>query len=162
MAYFVRERLWKSAATGGSASMRAFHVLLAGVLAHPCASLPDEPPRRLYEITTETTMPHLEESLRYTNTREQRCLTQPELWSSFPVLQHAALKGCKLAQESRQEESLSYELICEGGSETTGRATWRLGGAQLRGTLHVKLGGKNMTFDQTVTAKLLGECSQGD
>jgi hypothetical protein len=145
--------------TGGSAIMRAFQVLLAGVLAHPCSSLPDETSRRLYDVATETTMPHLEESLRYTNTREQRCLTQAELWSAFPVLQHAALKGCKLAQESREEAALSYALICEGGSGTTGRATWRIGGAQLRGTLHVKLGGKNMTFDQTVTAKALGECS---
>ena len=137
----------------------ALHILIVCVLTQSSAPAAEETPRRLYEITTETTMPHLEESLRYTNTREQRCLAQDQLWSAFPVLQHAALKGCRLEQESRQQDALSYALICDGGNGTTGRAIWQPARNQLRGTLHVKLGGKNMTFDQTVTARPLGECA---
>jgi hypothetical protein len=116
-------------------------------------------PPRLYEIVTETAMPHLEENLRYATTRERRCLEQDELWTAFSILQYAALKDCRLEQESRQEDAVSYALACAGGHGTTGRATWRLGRTHSIGTLNVKLGGKNMTFYQLVTARALGACS---
>ena len=140
-------------------AMRTLQILIASTLTSACAWAADQTPRQLYEVITETRMPHLEENLRYADTREQRCLAQDQLWSAFPVLQHAALKGCKLEQESRQQDGLSYALVCDGGKGTTGRATWQPARHQLRGTLHVKLGGKNMTFDQTVTARPLGECA---
>jgi hypothetical protein len=123
------------------------------------AQAADLPPRRAYEVVTETAMPHLEESLRYATTRQKRCLSQAELHSVFPVLRHESLKGCNLGDESRNDETVSYRLICGGGNLTTGAARWRLGAAHVSGTLDVKLGGKNMTFNQRVTATPLGECS---
>src|SRR5262245_35777868 len=114
---------------------------------------------QLYEIVTETTMPHLEENLRYATTREQRCVDDENaLWSSFPVLNFAALQDCRLEQESREENAVSYALVCTGGHGTTGRATWELGRTQSIGTLNVKLCGKNMTLSQRVTATSLGAC----
>jgi hypothetical protein len=118
-------------------------------------------PLRMYEVTTETGMPHLEESLRYTLTREKHCLAHQGLSDAFPILKSPALKGCKLDQESRRDDTVSYLLVCAGGHGTTGRATWHLGEHQIRGTLDVKLGGKNMTFYQRVTARSLGECGPG-
>jgi len=50
-------------------------------------------------------------------------------------------------------------LVCEGGHGTTGRAIWQLGRTHSVGTLSVKLGGKNMTFSQRVTARALGACA---
>jgi hypothetical protein len=102
-------------------------------------------PSRLYEVTIETVMPHLEENLRYLST-------------VFPILDHPALAGCKLGAEAREADSVSYRLICGGGHGTTGNALWQLGRDQIRGRLDVKLGGKNMTFSQSVTAKTLGPC----
>ncbi len=141
-------------------TMRVLHILASTVLAYSCASAADEIPRRTYEITTETRMPHLEENLRYTDTHEHRCLTQHELWSAFPILHHPALKGCTLHEESREEAARSYALSCELGKDATGRALWSLGSRQYVGTLNVKLGGKNMTFSQRVIAKPLGECER--
>ena len=117
-------------------------------------------PPRLYDVTTVTAMPHLEENLRYATTHEKRCLSQADLSSAsaFPVLSHAALKDCRLGEESRQEDGVSYVLICDGGHGTTGGAQWRIGEHQVTGTLSVKLGGKNFTFYQRVSAKLLGNC----
>ena len=43
-------------------------------------------PAGLYEVITETGMPHLEENLRYAVTRENRCLTGEDLASAFPIL----------------------------------------------------------------------------
>ncbi len=133
-------------------------VLLAAVLMHSLAWASDLLPPRLYEVTTETGMPHLEENLRYTITREERCLDHTELASAFPILSHSALKGCTLGDENRQDDTVSFLLICEGGHGTTGSATWRIGEHQIRGTLNVKLGGKNLTFYQRVTGRPLGSC----
>lgn len=116
---------------------------------------------RAYELTVETWMPHLEESLRYATTREQRCLNPRELYFAFPILSHASLKGCRLDQEGRHDDIVSYRLGCEGGRGTTGVARWHLGPLRIQGTLDVKLGGKNMTFYQRVTARPLGECGSG-
>jgi hypothetical protein len=129
----------------------------AGSIGAPaCAS--ELIPPGLYEVTTQTSMPHLEENLRYATTREVQCLAHQEFSRAFPVLAHPALGGCRLDGEKRSAEHLSYALVCEGAHGTTGHALWRLSGRQFAGTLHVKLGGKNMTFSQRVVANLLGEC----
>ena len=115
-------------------------------------------PSGIYEVTTEIGMPHLEENLRYAITREKRCLIHQKLSSAFPILNHESLKGCQLEKESRYGDTVSYLLICEGGHGTTGAAHWYLGADQIRGTLDVRLGGKNMTFYQRIVAKPLGDC----
>jgi hypothetical protein len=115
------------------------------------------PPGR-YDVTIETGMPHLEESLRYSTTRETRCLAHQELSSAFPVLAHPSLQGCRLGDERREGEVVSYALLCKQNSATRGHAAWHLTDNRIAGTLHVKLGGKNMTLYQRVTAVFAGKC----
>ncbi len=138
-------------------------LLMVSLLASAPAPAAESLPPRRYDVTVETVMPHLEEALRYATTRETRCFGLPDLPSAFPILGHEALAGCRLDQESRDDESVSYLLICTGApgtkSETTGRARWQLAASQLTGTLDVKLGGKNMTFYQRVTARAVGGCT---
>jgi hypothetical protein len=55
-------------------------------------------------------------------------------------------------------DRLSYVLACEGGHGTTGQAVWDIDANRVRGTLNVKLGGKNMTFYQRITAVPRGRC----
>ena len=131
-------------------------VLIA--LVAPSGQAAEMIPARLYEVITETGMPNLEENLRNAVTREQRCLTGPDLSSAFPILNHPSLAGCKLRHESDQDDTVSYLLVCDGGHGTTGSATWRIGEHLIRGTLNVKLGGKNMTLFQRVTATPVGQC----
>ncbi len=133
-------------------------LLILSVLIRPHAQASESVSPGVYEVTTETGMPHLEENLRYAITRDKRCLSQQELFSAFPILGHQSLKGCKLDKESHHEDTVSYFLICDGGNGTTGTARWHLGADLIKGTLDVKLGGKNMTFYQRITAKPLGEC----
>ena len=40
----------------------------------------------------------------------------------------------------------------------TGDARWQLGPDTIAGTLNVRLGGKNMTFYQRITARAAGVC----
>jgi hypothetical protein len=126
------------------------------VLSHQVsASEPKFP--KLYEVTTEIGMPHLEENLRYATVRETSCLTSFDPLS-FPILKHEALKGCHLDHENLCDETSCYALSCIGQHGTTGEARWRIDGNQIRGTLNVKLGGKNMTFYQRMTFTQVGDC----
>ena len=117
-------------------------------------------PQQLYELTTVTTMPHLEENLRYTRTRERRCLTRQALFEAFAVLAGEAFRGCRLEPLSTGQDTVSLRLACAGDGGTTGTATWTLRGRQYRGTLEVRLGAKNMTFYQRVAATPAGDCGK--
>ncbi len=149
-----------SATAGASSRLRASlrALLTASMLLCPHARGSESMPPGAYEVITETAMPNLEENLRYATTRQQRCWDHQELASAFPILTHQSLTGCRLDEEARQEQAVSYVLICDGGHGTTGTAQWYLGEGYISGTLSVKLGGKNMTFYQRVTAKPLGKC----
>jgi hypothetical protein len=135
------------------------HCVAATAFAFAHAAASDAPAAGLYDITVETSMPHLEENLRYTVQREQRCLTREQVFTIFPVLRDAALADCKLADERIHNGISTWTLMCTGGHGTTGRATWRLDTAQLAGQLDVKLGGKNMTFYQRAKLKRLRDCN---
>jgi hypothetical protein len=117
-------------------------------------------PAQLYEVTTETGMPHLEENLRYTVTHEKHCMAHRPMAGAFPVLSHPALRGCSLQGEAKHEDTVSYALVCAGGHGTTGEAIWQIDAHRIRGTLNVRLGGKNMTFYQRITALPLGACER--
>jgi hypothetical protein len=132
--------------------------ILVGLFAAASTCAADTTTARLYEVTTETGLPHLEENLRYAVTRENRCLTDEDLASAFPILKHPALADCRLQHERRDAHVDSYVLVCQGSHGTTGNADWRVGEQLLVGQLDVKLGGKNMTFFQRVTARPLGQC----
>jgi hypothetical protein len=123
-------------------------------------------PTRLYDVTIETGMPHLEENLRYTTTHQRRCISRKDLATTFPILNHPTLAGCTLRGESQNDDSagkdgtIKFGLTCDDRHGTTGMAVWHIDKQRIRGRLDVKLGGKNMTFSQTVTAKVVGHCSQ--
>jgi hypothetical protein len=115
-------------------------------------------PTRLYDVTIETGMPHLEENLRYTTTHRRSCISLKDLATEFPILNHPALAGCTLGGESRKDDTVEFGLSCHDRHGTTGTAVWHIDNQRIRGRLDVKLGGKNMTFSQTVTAKVVGNC----
>jgi hypothetical protein len=115
---------------------------------------------QLYELTTETAMPHLEENLRYATRTETRCLRADELVAAFWMLREPALQDCRLTPSAQADAPGTYALQCDGGHGTTGGAEWRTDGDSRVGTLRVRLGGKNMTFSQRITARPLGTCPQ--
>ena len=95
-------------------------------------------------------MPHLEENLRYAVVREQRCLRLDDFNSLFPILRHPSLEGCHLDDRHR--------LVCANPQVASGSARLDTAGGRVAGTLEVKMGGKNMTFDQRIDAVRLRDC----
>jgi hypothetical protein len=131
---------------------------LAGAwIGDPRAAEPASP--LLYEMTTETLMPHLEENLRYAVRKERRCVNLNDLSKVFWMLDEASLQDCVLVKSTEQADSALYLLKCNGGHGTTGDARWKLDPDAIKGTLKVRLGGKNMTFYQRISAKPVGTCS---
>ena len=121
----------------------------------------DAPPARapqLYDTVIETTMPHLEENLRYTTTRARRCVDTSSLDDAFPVLRDVSLQDCRLVKASQTPEHARYTLECTAGHGTTGEARWTFDADSIAGTLDVRLGGKNMTFYQRFTGRRVGGC----
>src|SRR5262245_270940 len=121
-----------------SPSLARCALLFATAVSGTAATAPDFMVPRLYQVTTETVMPHLEENLRYAITHEERCLAEHDLATEFPILAHPALQGCALEHATRRDEVISYTLICTGAHGTTGNAIWELGERQVTGTLNVK------------------------
>jgi len=104
-------------------------------------------------------MPHLEENLRYATRVELACTNANELATAFWMLRDVSLQDCELIKVSEEPDVTSlYELKCYGGHGTTGSARWEFAPNLISGTLMVRLGGKNMTFYQRITAKSRGNC----
>lgn len=123
------------------------------------AAAAESAPPRLYELTTETGMPHLEENLRYAVRNENRCLSTDDLSTVFWMLEDVSLQDCTLVKATDEGDGATYLLKCDGGHGTTGDARWQLGPDVITGTLRVRLGGKNMTFYQRITARPVGPCT---
>ena len=134
------------------------HMLLPAVFLTLHVRAAEFLPPRLYEVTIETGMPHLEENLRYTTTHQRSCISAKELAVEFPILKHPTLAGCSLGGEARQDHIVKFALSCDAAHGTTGTAVWHIDNQRIHGRLDVKLGGKNMTFSQTVTARVIGSC----
>jgi hypothetical protein len=111
-----------------------------------------------YEIAGQVTMPHLEENLRYTATRERRCLFGDEPSAIFSVLRYESLSGCKLSDREPRGETIQFVLRCETPHAATGLARLDTHGDHIAGVLEIKMGGKNQRLIQRIEATRQGEC----
>ena len=113
----------------------------------------------LYELTAQTVLPHLEESLRYATTRTRQCLGTQEASALFPLLRHEAFAGCSLVHESSSDGEARFSLRCNNPQAATGAAHFTLQPGGFQAVLHIKMGGKNMTLSQRLSAPRLGACT---
>ena len=113
----------------------------------------------LYELTAQTVLPHLEENLRYATTHSRQCLGTQEASALFPLLRHEAFAGCVLEHESTSEDEAHFSLRCSNPQAATGAAHFALQPGGFRAVLQLKMGGKNMTLSQRLSASRLGACA---
>ena len=109
-----------------------------------------------YEITSRTVLPHLDE-MRRINKVVEVIIEDHDANGFFPVLQSPSFNGCALVAANSRD---SLALICETVSAASGYATLaQTSASSLKGDLYVKMGGKNMTFSQHITAVKRNHCS---
>jgi hypothetical protein len=111
-----------------------------------------------YDVTVETVLPHLEENLRYATTRQTRCIGAQDATTLFPLLHHEAFAGCMLTGGRSHGDDLEYDLTCRNPQAATGTARVSAGRDALHAVLDVKMGGKNMTLSQRISAPRVGAC----
>ena len=134
----------------------AFSLMCGAAIAAPVALNPG-----LYDVTTETLLPHLEESLRYATTRARQCLDAQDVAALFPLLRHQAFDGCELEQGIADGPAIAFRLACRNPEAASGIARLTLEPDRLLGVLEIKMGGKNMTLSQRVGGPRLGPCAEG-
>lgn len=132
--------------------------LFAFVQADAIAAL--EPGR--YAIDVHTTLPHLEENLRYASVRKTQCHSAADIASgrAFALLEGDAYRACELRDVSLDADALAYRVECPGANAPSGVARFELGATHYRGTLHMQMGGKNMTVTHRVDARRIGDCKR--
>lgn len=126
-------------------------------VAAPAASPPNAGPAR-YRLRTETSMPNLDENLRYATRNEERCLDPADLSTQFWMTDDSALTDCHLEKARQDATAADYELICRGKHGAEGHARWTFDGPRISGVLDLRLGGKNMTLTQRITGERIGDC----
>jgi hypothetical protein len=136
--------------------------LLAALPSLSChAATPAAVPPGVYDLTTQTVLPHLEEALRYATTRARRCLRDPDATSIFPLLEHPAFSGCRLVRGTEARDGRSYTLRCSNPEAASGSAVLQVdAGGRVRAVLEVKMGGKNMTLSQRLHGPRVGPCAE--
>lgn len=110
-----------------------------------------------YSIESQMVLPHLEE-MRRTSKHAQVCIDDGSAARLFPIFNHPALGGCVLLQQNINPKTSEFVLNCAGVNGTRGTAQLRFMGDNIKGQLHAKLGGKNMTFVQYIDAHRSGAC----
>lgn len=147
--------------TGHSVKRSAVRLHLVAVVAFSApalaATVSIEP--GLYELTAQTVMPHLEESLRYATTRSRQCLGTQDAAALFPLLRHEAFAGCSLDHDSSSDGEARFTLRCKNPQAATGAAHFELQATGFQAVVHIKMGGKNMTLSQRLTAPRVGACT---
>ncbi len=113
-------------------------------------------PQGEYELIAKTLLPHLQENLSNTITKEKRCLNQVEINTLFPILNHPSFYQCGLLPHADNE--ITYDLRCENSSAATGQAQLLIETKGFSAILKIKMGAKNMTMVQTVDASKIDNC----
>ena len=112
-------------------------------------------PAGVYLLTTETILPHLEEALRYSTVKAERCLRDQPADAFFPLLQQQAFTGCSLVPG---QDAHTFVLRCRNPEAATGLARFEASPTTFSAVLELKMGGKNMTLLQRVSGPRISAC----
>ena len=111
----------------------------------------------LYQLETQTIMPHLEE-MRHKKQFSTTCIGDAQIKKLFPIMRQPGLKDCYFQRHAEEKDATFFLLRCDGLNGAEGRAKIKTGAGRIKASLDAKLGGKNMTFTQTTIAEKLGAC----
>ena len=112
----------------------------------------------LYQLETQTVMPHLDE-MRHKTQHGASCVgSDGQIKRLFPIMKQPGLKDCYFRQGAKAEATAFFQLQCDALNGAEGRATIKIEKQLIKASLDAKLGGKNMTFTQLTRAKRMGDC----
>ena len=112
-----------------------------------------------YEVEVGLELPHIEGA-----TARQTaivCLTEEERGGTFGLAvlsDNNPLARCPAENVRLESDTLTFDIICQGGNAARGSATYALSTDRFHGRIAMKMGGKNMTMAETQSGRRIGAC----
>ena len=114
-----------------------------------------------YDVTSTIVLPNLDENLTNSKTRDIVCLKSFKPEKLFPVLSHPSFTRCRLInQTSNITGKKQYRLKCSNSQAATGSARIIISPDRITAQLKIKMGAKNMTMTQNVSAVKISRCER--
>jgi hypothetical protein len=112
----------------------------------------------LYEVRVELALPNTYNSALRTTVRH--CVTTADLVTgrAFFVLSDHPIRACALYDYAARQDKVQYRLACAGPNAASATAEFALQDTRYQGTIHMQMGGKNMTMFETQHAVRVAEC----
>jgi hypothetical protein len=115
-----------------------------------------------YEVEVRLELPHVDDATaRQTVTV---CIVEAARDGTFGLAVLSAnnpLARCPAENVRLAGDTLTFDIICQGGNAARGAATYALSIDRFRGRIAMKMGGKNMTMSETQSGRRIGACEPG-
>lgn len=137
------------------ASALAFVGTLAGI-AHS-----DQPLMQAgsYEVTFRLELPHLESWAIEKTTTTCVSETRGDSNAILPILSdNNPFARCSSTNVHRDEDRLTYEIVCNGRDAAKAQATYTLAPSGFVGRIAMRMGAKNMTMTEVQTGRRIASC----
>ena len=114
-------------------------------------------PAGSYEITFRLELPHLESwAIEKTTTT---CVSEGN--AILPILSdNHPFAGCSAMNVRRDEDTLTYEIVCKGRDVAKAQATYTLALSGFMGRIAMRMGAKNMTMTEVQTGRRVASCEE--
>jgi hypothetical protein len=112
----------------------------------------------LYDVHVETALPNTYNSALRTTVRH--CITAADLATgrAFFVFSETPLRACALQDYDAHQATVRYRITCPGPNAASASAEFALQPTHYHGTIHMQMGGKNMTMVETQYAVRVAAC----
>ena len=112
----------------------------------------------LYEVQVEIALPNTYNVAPKIIVRH--CVTAPDIATgrAFFVLSDNPIRSCSLHDYDARRDEVRYRIACAGPNAASASAAFELQQTHYHGTIHMQMGGKNMTMFETQHAVRVGEC----
>ena len=112
----------------------------------------------LYQVEVRIALPNVQDvAAPFVVTR---CVMPADLESgeAFVILSKNPLRFCDLLDYQATDGAVSYRIACPGPNKGSAVAVFQTTANSYRGSIHMNMGGKNMTMSETQAGTRIGNC----
>jgi hypothetical protein len=112
----------------------------------------------LYQVEVRVALPNVQNSAAPFVVTHWVSRADLESGRAFFLLSDNPLRRCDLLDFEAAGEDATYRIACPGPNRGSALAAFKTAGTGYRGTIHMNLGGKNMTLTESQIGKRIGDC----
>ncbi|MBA2125586.1 hypothetical protein DLM45_05020 [Hyphomicrobium methylovorum] len=109
-----------------------------------------------YEVQMRLELPHVEDM--GVQKTAKVCITGGDTHGIVVLSENNPLARCPASNVKLLDQTLSFDLVCEGHNQAVAWAKFQLWPDRFSGVFDMKMGGKNMTMSERQTGKRVGVC----